>query len=275
MQTTPLISIIMPVYNGERFVRDAIDSVLRQSHQTWELTVVNDGSTDGTRKILGQFTDPRITIIDQSNQGVSAARNAGLARMKGAYFCFLDSDDVLPPDSLANRVKVFDRSGDISFVDGAVEIFNEDLSVKVSAWRPTFQGTPFQQLIQLTARCFFGPTWMVRVVPGMHYSFQQNVTHGEDLLFYLEISKNGGVYAFTDEVILYYRKNSGSAMTNLDGLARGYTVLRDRVKKLFGEKISFGTGIILSLKTRKIMFLSFLSAGKFGKAFQYLLLGRI
>lgn len=270
-----LVSIIMPVYNAERFVAEAIRSVINQHYPYWELLVINDGSTDRSEAIIREMNDPRIRYFSQSNKGVSAARNRGLAEMKGAFFCLFDGDDVMPPHSLLSRLKVFERSDEITFADGAVQIYDADLSTVLDTWKPIFNGKPFKELVQLTARCFFGPTWMVKVMPGVRYQFETNVTHGEDLLFYMMITKDGGAYAFTDQVILYYRKNSGSAMTNLDGLAHGYTYLRKYIKANFRKKISFRTFVIHSLKTRKIMFLSFLSAGKFGKAFQYLLFGRI
>ena len=112
----PLVSIIMPVYNGEKYLAQAIQSVLSQTYQQFELLVVNDGSTDGTEQTVQQFTDPRIRYFVQKNAGVSASRNMALANMKGTYFCCLDGDDVLPQNSIQSRMEVFKRSSSISFV---------------------------------------------------------------------------------------------------------------------------------------------------------------
>ncbi|MGN0995842.1 MAG: glycosyltransferase family 2 protein [Candidatus Ventricola sp.] len=96
-----MISIIMPVYNGERFVAEAIDSILAQSVRDWELIVVNDGSTDGTQVVLERYAvDPRIRLIRQENGGVSSARNAGIVAARGEYLAFLDADDTWYPDCL-------------------------------------------------------------------------------------------------------------------------------------------------------------------------------
>ena len=87
-----MISIIMPVYNGERFVADAIGSILMQTIADWELIVVNDGSTDGTQAVLECFAgDPRIRLLRKENGGVSSARNAGIAAATGEYLAFLDA----------------------------------------------------------------------------------------------------------------------------------------------------------------------------------------
>src|SRR5262245_43093607 len=96
-----LVSIITPVYNTEKFLAGCITSVLQQTHTNWELLIIDDGSVDGSANVVKQFNDPRIHYFHQENQGVSAARNAALRRMKGDFFCFLDGDDVMPPHSIA------------------------------------------------------------------------------------------------------------------------------------------------------------------------------
>lgn len=95
-------SIIIPVYNVEKYLRDCLDSVLGQSHSDWEAVCVNDGSTDHSASILEEYAsrDIRITVISQPNGGLSAARNTGMNAAKGDYVIFLDSDDWLEPDAL-------------------------------------------------------------------------------------------------------------------------------------------------------------------------------
>jgi glycosyltransferase involved in cell wall biosynthesis len=87
------ISVILPVYNGEKYIQKAIESVLNQTFTDFELIVVNDGSTDHTLDIINSFDDARITIINQSNQGPGAARNNALKIARGQYVMYLDSDD--------------------------------------------------------------------------------------------------------------------------------------------------------------------------------------
>ena len=82
-EMSELVSVIMPVFNGERFIAQAIDSVLTQTYPQWELIVVNDGSTDATHGIVQRFTDSRIVYARQENKGESSARNAALDLAKG------------------------------------------------------------------------------------------------------------------------------------------------------------------------------------------------
>ena len=93
----------MPVYNGELFIEQALDSLLAQSFQDWELIIVDDGSTDSTPFILNRYAvDPRIRVIRQNNAGEAGARNTGLDNMKGEYMAFLDADDIYLPSALSD-----------------------------------------------------------------------------------------------------------------------------------------------------------------------------
>ena len=99
-----LVSIVMPVYNGEQYLRQAIDSVLAQSYPQWELVVVDDGSSDGTSTIIESYTDERIRYTYQENRGQAAALNRGLELSCGEFTTTLDADDWLAPNSLQDRV---------------------------------------------------------------------------------------------------------------------------------------------------------------------------
>ncbi len=95
----PRLSVIIPVYNVECYVGKCLESVLTQTETSLEIIVVNDGSTDGSLEIVKKYSDPRIKLINQRNQGLSAARNAGMREAAGEYIAFVDSDDWVEPDS--------------------------------------------------------------------------------------------------------------------------------------------------------------------------------
>jgi glycosyltransferase involved in cell wall biosynthesis len=95
------VGVIIPAFNVAPWLAQAVLSVLNQTHRDWSLTVVDDGSTDATADIIARFTDPRITAIRQANQGVSAARNRGIAATAADTLLFLDGDDWLAPHALA------------------------------------------------------------------------------------------------------------------------------------------------------------------------------
>lgn len=117
------ISVIMPVFNGERYIRAAIESVRAQTYPVSQLICVNDGSTDGTRTIL-QDLGTSITHIDTGeNLGIGGARNAGLKEATGEYIAFLDADDVWLPKKLETQMRAFDTKPEIEALFCNMECF--------------------------------------------------------------------------------------------------------------------------------------------------------
>jgi glycosyltransferase involved in cell wall biosynthesis len=104
----PLVSVIIPVYQGENLILGAVRSALRQTHRTLEVWVVDDGSTDRTLERLATLDDPRLHILQQANAGTAAARNNALERANGKYVAFLDADDRWFPDKIATEVSVLE-----------------------------------------------------------------------------------------------------------------------------------------------------------------------
>ena len=98
------VSVMMPAYNAAEFLAIAVNSVLAQSYQDWELIIVDDGSTDRTAEIAAGFQDPRVRLIRKENGGEASARNRALEEMEGEYLAFLDSDDLFLPDHLEKTV---------------------------------------------------------------------------------------------------------------------------------------------------------------------------
>lgn len=108
-ETNPLVSVIIPTYNRGWIVKEAVDSVLSQSFVDFELIVVDDGSTDNTQDILNKYKN-NIKALKNNNQGVSAARNKGIALASGRFIAFLDSDDLWLPDKLSMQVNFFNTN---------------------------------------------------------------------------------------------------------------------------------------------------------------------
>ena len=121
----PLVSVVIPVYNGERFVAEAIDSALAQSLSNLEIIVVDDGSTDGTSRTLATFGS-RIRVHRQANRGVASARNAGAGQARGSYIAFLDADDVWLPDKLERQMPLFASPG-VALVYSGVRVVDSAL----------------------------------------------------------------------------------------------------------------------------------------------------
>lgn len=130
MTPAPLVSVIIPVFNGERYLQEAIQSVIDQSYRSKEIIVIDDGSTDGSQAMALQYA-ATVYVHSQSNQGLGAARNTGLQHAHGTFVAFLDHDDVWMPDKLSQQVLAFHADPTVEMVFGHVEeFFSPELSNK-------------------------------------------------------------------------------------------------------------------------------------------------
>ena len=150
----PLVSVIIPTYNRGWVVQEAIDSVLDQDFSDYELIVVDDGSNDNTREILGAY-GKAITVLQQSNRGVSAARNRGIAEAAGRLIAFLDSDDLWLPRKLTTQVKFFEENAD-AVINQTQEIWvRNGLRVNPKKRHHKFSGMIFERSLAL---CLVSPS---------------------------------------------------------------------------------------------------------------------
>ena len=121
-----LVTVLMPVYNAEKYIGEAIQSVLNQSYSHFELLIINDGSTDNTRNIIQSYTDPRIRLIEQESRGISYALNAGLHAAKGLYIARFDADDICLPLRLAMQVSFLNEHSDYILTGTDAEYIQEN-----------------------------------------------------------------------------------------------------------------------------------------------------
>lgn len=228
----PTVSIIMPAFNAAPFIEEVIGSVLAQTCIDWEMIVVDDGSTDETAAILDRQHDPRISVIRQTNAGVSAARNAGLNVATGEFVTFMDADDLLPNDALMARVNYLLANPAVDIVNGSIRITQQGRTLRV--YTPAKTTEPlFPRISALDESYFFGPFYMLRRATIAAHRFPVGLSHCEDLCFFLELADSRDlIYGAVDAEVYVYRKHAGSAMMNLAGIEAGYLALLGRAMRL-------------------------------------------
>ena len=145
---TPRVSVIIPAYNGDKYIVQAVESVINQTYKNWEIIIIDDGSTDNTQEVLKPYFD-QIRYIPQKNQGVAAARNCGIREAKGELIAFLDQDDFFFPDKLAAQVALFDTQTSLGIVNSGWQIVDEK-------GETIFDVTPWKYLPKLNLE-----TWLV------------------------------------------------------------------------------------------------------------------
>ena len=127
----PLVSVVMPVYNGQRHLRQALDSALAQTYANLEVIVVNDGSTDGSAQIIASY-GPRLVSVEQQNMGVAGARNTGMKKAQGQIIAFLDQDDWWAAEKIQKQVDLFLADDRVGLVHTAGRRFDQ--------WKSAFTG---------------------------------------------------------------------------------------------------------------------------------------
>ncbi len=201
---TPLVSIILPAYNAEETVADAIASILLQTYLNWELLFIDDGSRDGTLKIVRQFKDPRIRIYaDGRNMRLSARLNEGIDHAGGKYLARMDADDLCFPDRLARQVEYLESHPEIDLLGTSAILFNPAGDV---TGRFPFRQT-HDEICRHPWNGFYlpHPTWMGRVewFRSHHYRIPE-IERAEDQDLLLR-SYPGSRFACLQEILFAYR----------------------------------------------------------------------
>jgi glycosyltransferase involved in cell wall biosynthesis len=143
----PLVSVIIPCYNQGRFLADAIESVLTQTHSRVQTVVVDDGSVDTTAEVAARY--PGVCVVRQRNQGVAEARNSGFRFSSGEYVIFLDADDRLTPTAVETHLRCFAEHTEAGFVVGDIDLISGDGSYLRSPRGPELAANQYEQLLKV------------------------------------------------------------------------------------------------------------------------------
>lgn len=255
----PKVSVIMPVYNGERYVEQAIDSLLSQSFQDWELIIVDDGSTDSTPLILNRYIDPRVRVIRQMNGGEANARNTGLDNMRGEYMAFLDADDIYLPNALADLSSFLDsnqRYG-VVFSDGIIFDQNEYELMRLTEVRPgIYTGNILDPLVMSPSVITVPVCTMSRVAcirKNSLYFDEKNNLIGTDWDFWIRLAVHAE-FGYLDRLTCKYRIHTSNITRTVGSEKRKRDNIYRRMKIMNSEW--FGR---LSQLTKRLFFLDLLT----------------
>ncbi|MEG3981376.1 glycosyltransferase [Microcoleus sp. T3B2] len=203
---TPRVSVIIPAYNGERYIAQAVESVISQTYKNWEILVVDDGSTDDTRQALQPYFD-KIRYVYQENQGVAAARNRGIQESRGELIAFLDQDDFFLSDKLAGQVALFDAQPSLGIVNSGWRIVKEqgETVSDINGWEyfPTLNlKTWIVQMPVLPSAMMFSRKWLENVG-----GFNSEFDSVDDADLVLRLALLGCESAWLPQVTVCYRQH--------------------------------------------------------------------
>jgi len=209
----PKVSIVMPVYNREKYVAFAIESILNQSFRNFEFIIVNDGSSDKTSEILSSYIDTRIKIINNDqNKGIVFSRNIGIKNAIGEYISMFDSDDIALPNKLELQIKFLEKKSDFAMVGSWVKMIDENDKLLKTKWKLTASYKKIPAIL-LFRNYFVQSTVLLRqnCIPKALYTKDFDIV--EDYKMWFDISIKYKVANLQNYLVLY-RIHSGNISDN-------------------------------------------------------------
>lgn len=207
MPSSPTVSVIMPVYNAGSYLRDAIDSILQQTYTDFELIIVNDGSTDGSEKKIKEFTDHRVRLYSQENQGLTNTLNRLVSLSQGKYIARMDQDDWSFPDRLARQAKFLDNHPEVGLLGSWVEVVNPS-NAHVGVNRFPVSDPAIKEML-LVKNTFAHGAIMMRRDSAVQY--QHEYDYAEDFGLWCQLAK--GKKLANLPIVLYRWRTSPGGMS--------------------------------------------------------------
>jgi len=209
MSSSPKVSIILPVYNAQRYLKKAVDSLLNQTFKDFELLAINDGSTDRSLRILTQYAsrDSRVRVLNQENQGLVSALNRGITESLAPYIARMDADDIAHPERLEKQINYLESHPEcvalgswVTFIDDAgLPFFNYQTRTEHKAI--------LKEILQGNGGAMIHPSLMIRKQALVDLGgYEPNCKHFEDFDLYLKLI-NHGTFHNIPEYLLQYRRH--------------------------------------------------------------------
>jgi glycosyltransferase involved in cell wall biosynthesis len=232
MSTVAKVSVIIPTYNHERYIRESVSSVLGQTYPNIEILVVDDGSTDQTKKALAAYLS-KINYIYKPNGGTSSALNTGMVRATGRYISWLSADDVFRPEKIAKQVAKMESEPGLGFIYSSFAVIDALGKIQYEIHSPYYSDKK-EMVLKLAKGCFInGSTVMIRKAALEKVGvFDESLPQAHDYDLWLRLIHAYPV-GFQDEILLNYRWH-GENMSQQPDKASIQEVER-RAKKLFPE----------------------------------------
>jgi glycosyltransferase involved in cell wall biosynthesis len=212
LMTSPVISCLIPIYNGENYLELALDSISKQSFVDFEIIAVNDGSTDRSLELLQDFAarDPRIRIFSKPNGGIVAALNYGLGYCSGRLVARMDSDDIALPDRFAIQLAAFSSHPDAVAVGGLIQGIDEFGAATSEPTSPSrVEKTDLSLFPPAVANVQHSAGTFLKSAMEAVGGYRAGFPHAEDYDLYLRLAQHGNFYN-PRKLVLYYRAHSNS-----------------------------------------------------------------
>lgn len=250
MNYNPLVSIILPAYNAQETIEEAINSIIQQTYKNWELIVINDGSQDNTDSIVKSFKDPRIKYyVNDGNKKLIYTLNRGLDLAAGKYIARMDADDISLPMRLEKQVNFLEKNPDYVILGGQITCFGKK---GVIPMRVSLTDQELRQEL-LWHNPFAHPTVMMRTstIKSNSIYYSVDYMHAEDYKMWTDIARYG-LLANLNEVVLRYRLSSSQvSQSSVKGMIETTRRIQKEVRTEYDAVIPFSLESNLDLESLK------------------------
>lgn len=215
-------SIIIPLYNKVNYIQNCLKSVLQQTHQEFEIIIVNDGSTDGSEKIVEKYEDPRIRLLSQENQGASAARNKGIAVSKYEWIALLDADDYWHPNHLDELQNTIEACSKANVVCTNYEILLDKTYLKQASFSTEVKSKPMYIENYFKASLIDPLAWTSALsfttsIFNKVGGFDTQIKSGQDIDLIVKFGLKAKI-AFNPKVTMRYHRTTENNLSDMTGL---------------------------------------------------------
>jgi glycosyltransferase involved in cell wall biosynthesis len=234
----PAVTVLMPAYDVEPYVGDAVRSVLAQTFGDLEVVVVDDGSKDGTADVVAALAaaDPRVRLVRQANRGLAGARNTAMRVARGEVLALLDSDDLWEPEFLAEQMAILDRHPEVDIVTGNAWMYGGQQHGELARPCPDTRAIPDLATILGDERSVFIMSVFRRRVYELVGCFDGTLRTNEDYEFWLRAAISGCRFARNDRPLGHYRIRADSLSASEMRMLRGILVVYSRIRPLIVDR---------------------------------------
>lgn len=208
----PLLSVIMPVYNAEKYIQASIDSILNQDFEDFEFIIINDGSTDESESLIKKYHDPRIRyFVNEGNKGLVYTLNHGIELAKGKWIARMDGDDISLPNRFSVQLRYLDQHKDIDVLASTVKLINEQ-DEYLGSWEEDINAITSSQIRNYLPinNCIAHPTILCKTELLRLFLYRSAQSQSEDYDLWLRMAAAGKIFAKIETPLVLHRMVSNS-----------------------------------------------------------------
>jgi glycosyltransferase involved in cell wall biosynthesis len=264
----PLVSVVMSVYNGEKYVEDAIKSILNQTYKNWELIIIDDGSSDSTKQVINRFKDDRIKYLYHQNMGLTKSLNRGIEKSVGKYIARIDADDRALPSRLEKQVVFLESNQEYVLVSSFC--YSIDMScMRVLVTKPPINDRDCRKKLKSGSSTFMHSSVMFRrKIAQEIVKYDEKFKQAQDYRLWISLASRGKIASLAEPLCLALRNDPSSITSKRSPLNHFFLVLSLSwlaFRELNGSVMDFLGAVLNAIKNLIIAYILKIQAVKLVK----------